>query len=170
MKLTNIVSLLTIFLLVCACSSTSKSPYKPANNAGFGYKDILLTDNAYRIEFKYNGNSKKAHSYALLRAAEITSAQGYDWFVVVKRDTVTESEKKSAGRISSPRPVITRNCGLLTCRDSIQTLPATDINNDFAEANVTAVAEIKMGKGVRPALDNTYDAYETYEKLRAQSL
>ena len=78
MKLLSL-KLMTILLfsvvMLGACSSQPKSSYKPATNAGFGYKETVLGENYYRVEFKTTGNAKKAHSYALLRAAEITTAR-----------------------------------------------------------------------------------------------
>lgn len=152
-----------------ACTHQSASTYKPATNAGFGYKETVLGENYYRVEFKTTGNAKKAQSYALLRAAEITTAQGYDWFVVLKRETLTDPEKMLASQKYNSRPIITRNCGLLGCRDKVETLPDVDNDSDIMNTDTTtAILEIKLGKGVRPALDNSYEARETTEKLKTQ--
>ncbi len=158
------LSLLIIVVTVCACSNTTKSPYKPANNAGFGYKETRLADNSYRVEFKFSGTSKNAHSYALRRAAELTIEEGFDWFIVLKRDTLTGQDKKFPSARVSSRPLITRNCGLLGCRDTVHQMPDFGAQEEMVDRDSTAVLNIKMGKGVRPALENTYDAYETREK------
>lgn len=164
----NFFIMLLAAVLLCACASQSRSPYKPATNAGFGYKETLLGENYYRVEFKISGSTKRAQDYALLRASDLANTQGYDWFVVLKRDTRTDREKTSPLQHANSRPVITRNCGLLGCRDNVQTLPKLDIDDDMTSTDVTAIVEIKLGKGVRPALDNSYDARELNEKLRAQ--
>jgi hypothetical protein len=162
------VTILLTTVMLCACASHSKSPYKPATNAGFGYTETLLGENYYRVEFKISGSTKKAQDYALLRASELANTQGYDWFIVLKRDTRTDREKTSPLQHVNSRPVITRNCGLLGCRTDVQTLPTLDMDDDMTSTDVTAVIEIKLGKGIRPALENSYDARETNEKLRAQ--
>jgi len=160
--------ILFALVMLGACSSQPKSSYKPATNAGYGYKETMLGENYYRVEFKTTGNAKKAQSYALLRAAEITTMQGYDWFVVLKRDTSTDPGKKSASQKYNSRPVITRNCGLLGCHEKVETLPDLDNDSDLIDTDTTAIIEIKLGKGVRPALDNSYEARETTEKLQTQ--
>ena len=165
------VLMLFIFTLSgCASQSPSNnSVYKPAKNSGFGYKETLLGPNNYRVQFISTGSTKSAQDYALLRAAELTSEQGYDWFVVTKRDIDTDNEKKLKGPDINSRQVVERNCGLLGCNTRVQTAPELDMGideNPFPEVKVTL--EINFGKGIRPAIKNTYDALETKEKLRAK--
>ncbi|GGY83271.1 hypothetical protein GCM10011613_30190 [Cellvibrio zantedeschiae] len=168
MKSLKLFSLVLFAILLSACASQPKSAYKPATNAGFGYKEIALANNLYRVEFKISGNAKRANDYALLRAADITTNEGFDWFQVLKRDSFTGPEEKFGARDIGSRQLVTRRCGLLTCRDEVQSLSGSTMDDMGKVEDTTAVLEIKLGKGVRPALDNTYDAYETSEKLRAQ--
>lgn len=169
-----LMAIIVVPLLLSGCASqspTNNSVYKPAKNSGFGYKETLLASNTYRVEFKSAGSTKAAQNYALLRAAELTNEQGYDWFVVTKHDVDSASEKKSFGPdLSSRQPLIERNCGLLGCTNTrVQTLPDIDAGvdeNPFPEVKV--ILEINFGKGVRPSTKNTYDAIETIEKLRVK--
>lgn len=161
------LALLSVALILTACTSQPTSVYKPANNAGYGYKEIVLGDNYYRVEFKITGNAKKAQNFALMRAAEITTTRGYDWFVVLKRNNISSQDNTLAKQSFNSRPVVVRKCGLLMCRDDVQTIPSTSMNDNLIE-DTTAVLEIKLGKGVRPSLDNTYDAREINEQLRTQ--
>lgn len=168
-KLCNNFSIIFLLaVILCACSSQPTSLYKPATNAGFGYKEKQLGENYYRVEFKLSGSKKKAQDYALLYASELTAAQGYDWFVVLKRDALEEQEKAPLATSYNSRPVITRSCGLLGCRDNVQTLPNFNLDEGITDTSITAIVEIKFGKGVRPALDNSYDAREINETLSAQ--
>ncbi len=166
------IFLFAALLFVSGCASQSPSnngAYKPAKNSGFGYKETLLGPNHYRVQFKSSGSTKKAQDYALLRAAELTTEQGYDWFVVTKRDVDTNDERKSIGPDMNSRQVVERNCGLLGCNTRVQSAPELDMGideNPFPEVNV--ILEINFGKGVRPSTKNTYDALETKEKLRAK--
>lgn len=168
-------SIIIFPVLLSACASPSNnSVYKPAKNSGFGYKETLLGPNNYRVEFKSSGSAKKTQDYALLRAAELTTEHGYDWFVVTKRDIDTNNEKKSIGPDLGSRQIVERNCGLLGCTNTVtsgrvQTMPDIDMGideNPFPEVKV--ILEINFGKGVRPSTKNTYDALETKENLRAK--
>lgn len=168
MKTVKFFTLLSIFVLLCACSSAPRSVYKPATNAGFGYKESVLGENHYRVEFKITGTAKKAKDFALLRAAEITNTQGYDWFVVIKQERISGEENKFSSPDLHSRALVTRKCGLLMCRDNVQ--PPSDSGwEDMSKSEDSIVMlEIKLGKGIRPALDNTFDAIEISDKMRAQ--
>jgi hypothetical protein len=168
--------LILIAVAVSGCASQSpanNSAYKPAKNSGFGYKETLLGPNNYRVQFKSSGSTRKAQDFALLRAAELTTENGYDWFVVNKRDLDSDANKKSLGSdFNTRQPTIERDCGLLGCTNRVtsgraQTFP--DIDSDLDETpfpEVKVILEITFGKGVRPSTKNTYDALETQEKLR----
>lgn len=78
-----------LMLLVLALSScASHSRYKEATGSGYGYTEEKLNQTHYLIQYKVRGNDRKrAEDFALLRAAELTSEQGYDWFIVTQRET-----------------------------------------------------------------------------------
>ena len=90
-KLTSGVMVLVLIVLGgCA----SQPAYRAAENGGYGYTETKLTDTQYRVYFKGRGSDKtKAMDYAMLRAAEVTIEQGYDWFVVANRETLIDREK-----------------------------------------------------------------------------
>lgn len=171
---------LLVFIAVAVSSCASQSPannsaYKPAKNSGFGYKETLLGPNNYRVQFKSSGSTKKAQDFALLRAAELTTENGYDWFVVNKRDLDTDANKKSLGPdLNARHPTVERNCGLLGCTNTVtdgRALTWPDGDSDLDETpfpEVKVILEITFGKGVRPSTKNTYDALETQEKLRTK--
>ena len=81
-----------LLALAAACASTSG--YRPASGSGIGYSDQQLDNGRYRIT--YEGNSSTSLStvenYVLLRAAEVTLANGHDYFVVL--DSNTESMRR----------------------------------------------------------------------------
>lgn len=161
--------IMMLLAVISGCSSQPQAVYKPAKNSGFGYKETLLGPNNYRVEFKSSGSAKKAQDNALLRAAELTTEQGYDWFVVTKRELDANSERKSIGPDFNSRQAVERNCGLLGCNTRVQSMPEFDMGvdeNPFSEVNV--ILEINFGKGIRPSTKNTYDAIETKEKLSAK--
>jgi hypothetical protein len=163
--------ILLSILIVSACASEPLSPYRATKGSGYGYKEKSLGANSYSVEFKVaNGNVKKAEDYAILRAAELTTLQGYDWFEVKKRysrdDKFDKRDKKFNDSDIYSREQISRECGLLGCRSQIHNMPESEFNNEILRAEASAVLEISFGKGVRPAKQNIYDALEISETLR----
>lgn len=73
-----------------ACATAT--PYQPmaagAATSG-GYSDYRLDNNKFRVTFAGNTLTSRdtVERYLLYRAAELTTAQGYDWFVLAARDT-----------------------------------------------------------------------------------
>ncbi len=67
--------------------------YQPATD-GYGFSQQQIEGNRFRVSF--SGNSLTARetveNYLLYRAAELTLAQGGDYFVVVNRETEARSE------------------------------------------------------------------------------
>lgn len=147
-----------LFFVIAIGGCATHSIYGPTKGSNAGYKEIALADNHYRVQFKINGSARNiAQKYALLRAAELTLAQGYDWFVVEQRKFQTLNEPEDFGL--SNRPIVTRNCGLLGCKTSTQ-FPEQAI--DIPATETTAMVEIRMGRGVRPEKES-YDAREMWE-------
>ncbi len=157
----KLISLIFISLIIMGCAS--HSAYKPAKGDSSGYKEIALAQNHYRVQFKLAGQSRSAaQKYALMRAAELTLAQGYDWFVVEKSSTRRLREEDPFE--TSTRPAIARSCGLLGCRTRMTT-PESTLDN--TNTDTLAIVEIRMGRGVRPESGQpkikSYDARELWE-------
>lgn len=152
------MKIMLVLLALAISGCTTQSAYKAAKGESSGYKEIALAENHYRVQFKMNGHARaSAQKYALMRASELTIAQGYDWFIVEKRSIRTLNEPDPFD--STARPVITRNCGLLGCRTRTQ-LPAQSI--DIPDTETLAILEIRMGRGIRPEKES-YDAREMWE-------
>lgn len=148
----------SMLLITVMGGCTSQSAYRAAKGDSSGYKDVALAENHYRVQFKLDGHARSAsQKYALMRASELTIAQGYDWFVVEKRTTHTLNEPDPFA--STPPPIVTRNCGLLGCRSQTH-LPRQDL--DIPDTETLTMLEIRMGRGVRPEKES-YDAREIWE-------
>ncbi len=80
-----------MLLTLVACTS-SPTPYSVATG-DFGYRDQQLEDNRYRVSFTGNSATPRdrVQDYALYRAAELTLANGADYFKVVNRNTKSRS-------------------------------------------------------------------------------
>ena len=78
--------------LVALNACATATPYQPnlaGQAASGGYSEQRIESNRFRVTFSGNSltSREKVESYLLFRAAELTVAQGYDWFAVADRKT-----------------------------------------------------------------------------------
>jgi len=80
-----------VAILLSACATT----YQPLAFSG-GYAEIPVDASTYRISFEGNGYSKRAtvESYLLFRAAELTAAKGFDWFLLAEREGESQTDDR----------------------------------------------------------------------------
>ncbi|HXG80875.1 MAG TPA: hypothetical protein VNJ05_03655 [Sphingomicrobium sp.] len=73
-------------LAVAACATAT--PYQPLRSSG-GFSEQRIESNRYRVSFTGNEytSRQQVENYLLFRAAELTLANGYDTFTIVRRDT-----------------------------------------------------------------------------------
>lgn len=170
---TSKTALVFIALGLGACASGPK--YVEADHANdYGYYTTQLDTNRYRIVF--NGGQtaglNTTRDYALLRAAELTLQEGYDWFQVVDRETSTDrrSEEPLMAFGYERTYYVERSCGLLSCSQSVypRDYPYTSISSGHDRSTHSHALEIVMGSGAVPAEDgNYYDAGSVARSLRA---
>ena len=113
------IMLVIAVIIMAGCAS--QPDYRQAKQGGFGYTESKLSDIQYRVHFKAKGTDKaKAMDYAMLRAAELTLLEGYDWFVVTDRETLVDKETVQTTPTAgfSQRYARVTDCGVLTCRTS----------------------------------------------------
>lgn len=84
-------SLNFLFLSALAACSTA-TPYQPADKSDNGYSDQKISEGRYRVSFKGNDMTSRetVELYLLYRAAEITVAEQYDFFVVYDKETTAD--------------------------------------------------------------------------------
>ena len=80
--------------LLSACATPT--PYAPATGTSKyrpGYTDTRIEAGRYRLSFSGNDLTSRdtVENYMLFRAAELTLADGYDWFEIINRDTDTKT-------------------------------------------------------------------------------
>ncbi len=90
-----IIAALGLSLGLAACETAT--PYQPLERGSRvygGFSDQKLDADHFRVAFKGNTDTSRAtvESYLLYRAAELTVAQGYDWFETVDRHTQSHQE------------------------------------------------------------------------------
>lgn len=164
-------ALAILVLSGCATPTT----YHPAASAAVwadGYHETRLEARRWRVVFRGNIlTSRETVETALLyRAAELTRAEGYDWFLAVERDTETHSDlivREAPGswdRTWSPRWRVAHG-GVW------QTWEPARPDRTFEVSRVTAyeaIAEIVMGQGEKPEDPNAYDAASVLDALQAR--
>ena len=154
--------LLTLFLVACA----SRPIYSPAPKSGsVGYYDSKLTEDRYRITFigYPSTTGDEVQNYVLLRAAELTLQNGFDWFKVINR-TLTEKTSNNEPTFSIG---LSSGCNPFGCR-SIGTRWYTGLRADSQNYSdrYKANIEILMGKGKPEDPSTVYDAKELEKNLR----
>ncbi|MCF2949391.1 hypothetical protein L0668_14825 [Paraglaciecola aquimarina] len=148
-----IMMFLSAVILLSGCAA--KPEYREAKNGSVGYSEQKISDDRFRIQFKSRSKSvADAYDYALLRAAELTKQQEFDWFVVSSKETFVESEKVPASEIHLARhQYIERRCGLLTCetsaRPSNQIGASLQLGTGDSRKEVHTIIEVRMGRGVK---------------------
>lgn len=89
MKTQSILMVAAAALALSACATST--PYAPAgfNGQRGGYAEQRLETDRYRVSFAGNSvtSREQVEMSLLLRAAEITVENGYDWFSTVERAT-----------------------------------------------------------------------------------
>ncbi|MEQ8205119.1 MAG: hypothetical protein RIA65_03005 [Woeseia sp.] len=160
-KLAQTALLLTTFALG-ACASSG--PYVAANNADdVGHYSTQLANNRYRVVYNSDSRSdlNRTKDYALLRAAELTLREGYTWFEVVDRSTVSEARTSHAPHsgVSYERAYrVERSCGLLACSESVRPTTTTGVHIDTRSERTTHshALEVLMGNGEIPQKGGNY--------------
>src|SRR5690606_21112016 len=77
-------------LSLAACASPGNEFYRPADSpATFGYSEVRLDDDRYRVSFTGNGavGEDAVKELALMRAADLTRMESHDWFRLVTVET-----------------------------------------------------------------------------------
>jgi hypothetical protein len=168
----NINQLFSIFIALFFLTSCSSLPsYRQASGNGYGYSESKISDNHFRVHYRLKGKQKsEAMDFVMLRAAELTLLNGFDWFVIVNRETTSESEGGNSGAhigASSSQHRKTQ-CGLLACKTTHEPTTSYGIGLELGttRGEVESLLEIRMGKGVKPDSENSFSAIEVKQNLR----
>lgn len=151
-------------LALSACASLA--PYGPqmAPN-GQGYVEQRIESNRFRVTYNGVGAPGPVADYALLRAAQLTTAQGYDWFEVTQR--WTDGRLDSAGGM---RPSVSVGYGSSSYGGRYGNYRSSGVGVgvglNFSGPSPTSTSlEVVMGNGERPDRPNAYDARAVQDSL-----
>ncbi|MBU2877702.1 MULTISPECIES: CC0125/CC1285 family lipoprotein [Aliiglaciecola] len=169
----SIMLFLSIVLFVSGCAS--KPDYRAAQNGSVGYSEQKITDDRYRVQFKsFSKSVADASDFALLRSAQLTQQQGFDWFVITNKETFVESQKfqpASSLGLSHQRQ-IERECGLITCNSYER--PSTELGMSMntragnERKEIHSILDIRMGKGTKLS-EEAYGAQDVIDNLIEKS-
>ena len=99
--MTHTLPLILTALLLTACASTP-TIYGPAGSGerAIGYSDYQIENDRWRISFTAGSDLSRAEAerLAIRRAAEITLANGYDWFIIANRESFADGNQDSPVR------------------------------------------------------------------------
>jgi hypothetical protein len=84
-----LAGLVLVTSLLGACATSGPTPYQPAQSGQFGFTEQRIEQNRFRITFEGNSRTtrERVEDSLLLRAADVTLQNQYDWFQIVTRAT-----------------------------------------------------------------------------------
>ncbi len=135
-------------LALAACETATT--YQPAASpTSVGYSEQRIEPGRYRVTFQGGeGSPQQVQDYALLRAAQITVRDGYDWFRIVGR----------YGDARPPRSGTTLSIGGVDFggHSAVGVGTSFDLSGGPVVSNTL---EILMGHGPKPDVSSAYDAH-----------
>ena len=158
------VTILAGALSACATSSA----YGPQNGDDTGFTSQRIEQDRFRVSYTA-ANEAQARDLALLRAAEVTLDNGFDWFRVIGGNT---SGDPDARRRNAPRigvGVGVGSGGYYRNRNRTRTnvsVGVGDIVGLVKGPRVTSAIEIRTGQGEKPTSPDAYDARSVAQNLR----
>lgn len=142
-----------------ACA-TQPTVYQPATGPkAVGYSDYRIESDRFRVTFQGGpgASAQQVSDLALLRAADLAVANGYDWFRV--------SDRFVQGRADSGPRIGLGVGGADYGRSSGVGLGLGTSFNLGGGPSLTVTLEVMMGKGERPRAADTYDARSLRQNL-----
>ena len=165
------MSRLTLPLIVAAglalSACASLAPYgAQMGPGGQGYAEQRIESNRFRVTYNGVGAPGPVMDMALLRAAELTTAEGYDWFEVTQR--WTDGRLDSAGRMR-PSLGVSYGAGRGSGRYGSYSTSGVGVGvglNFSGPSPTSTTLEVVMGNGSKPDRPNAYDARSVQDGLR----
>lgn len=146
-------------LALSACA-TQPTLYQPAAGPNaVGYSDYRIESDRFRVTFQGGPGASPQHvsDLALLRAADLAVANGYDWFRVTDRFLQGRPD-------NGPRVGLGVGGADFGRRSSVGLGLGTSFNLGGGPS-VAATLEVMMGRGERPRTPDTYDARSLRQNL-----
>jgi hypothetical protein len=155
-------------LSLAACASLA--PYGPQQGpGGQGFSEQRIESDRYRVTYNGVGAPGPVADLALLRAAELTLEQGYDWFEVTQR--YIDGRPDSAGGV---RPSVSVGFGSSSGRYGGYRYSGSStgvgVGLNFSGPSPTStVLEVRLGRGPQPDRGEVYSAGEVRANLSGRA-
>lgn len=135
-----------------ACATAPTLYQASSGPQAMGYSEYRIEPGRYRITFRGGPGApaQQVADYALLRAADLALAEGYDWFQVADR---VFRDRPDTG----PRIGVGLGGGDFGRRGGVSLGVGTSFNLGGGPA-VAFTIEVVMGRGERPRGPDSYDA------------
>lgn len=164
-RLGMVASLLVTGMIVATCATPT--PYQPGDGTG-GYTEKLLEQNRYRVSFRGNSLTSRetVETYLLFRAAELTVETGNDYFIMVERDT--DSDTRYRTTYSDPWPYYGYYYSSLRYRYPYYLGGYGRYGDSYTQqvTRYTAAADVVVYSGAKPQDNpNAYDARDIMKNL-----
>lgn len=151
-------------MALSACAS-APTVYAPAGGPKTpGYSDMRIEPGRYRVTFRGGAGApeEQVSDYALLRAADLAIAEGYDWFRLVEKQT------RMASPNNGPRVSVGAGGGPGPFRSGVGVGVGTSFDLGGGPA-LSQTIEVLMGKGPKPDDREVYDARDIRRVIGARA-
>ena len=165
MKRLSMLAVAASALALTACASLA--PYGPSMGPnGQGFSEQRIESDRYRVTYRGVGAPGPVADRALLRAAQLTTDQGYDWFEVTQ--LYIDGRPDSAGGV---RPSLSVGGGSSRYNGRYGGFSSSGVGvgvglNFSGPSPTQTVLEIRLGRGQRPERAEAYDARDVLRNLR----
>ena len=165
MKRLSMLAVAASALALTACASLA--PYGASMGPnGQGFSEQRIESDRYRVTYRGVGAPGPVADRALLRAAQLTTDQGYDWFEVTQR--YIDGRPDSAGGV---RPSLSVGGGSSRYNGRYGGFSSSGVGvgvglNFSGPSPTQTVLEIRLGRGQRPERAEAYDARDVLRNLR----
>lgn len=161
MKRLLLPALVALTLSACATEPTLFQPAGP--RGGVGFSEMRIEPGRYRVTFQGGPGAPPAQveDYALLRAADLALAEGYDWFRVTERVTRQTGYGGSSLSVGVGGASFGRHSA-----SGVGVSTGVPLGGGPALA---ATLEVLMGKGPKPSDGDAYDARGVQRSLRERA-
>jgi len=150
-------------LTLAACAAVGPAAYGPADKDSFGYEDMRIESDRYRVVYRGSGGMppELVEDYARRRAAELALANGYQWFRVVALDI--EGEERGGVGVGAGF-----GSGSYGRRSSVGVGVGGNLGTIGGQKYFTARMEVLMGSGEAPDDPGVYDAADVVASIAAE--
>lgn len=151
-------------LALSACATPPTLYQAAASERAVGYSEYRIEPGRYRITFRGGPGApvQQVSDYALLRAADLALADGYEWFRVADRFNEVRPD-------SSPRVSV----GIGGASFGRHSAVGVGVNQGIdlgGGPSLSQTIEVVMGKGERPRGADIYDARALRENIGPRTI